>query len=87
MPRHKSAAKRVITNEKSRQRNAAAMSRIRAAIKSVRQAPDRARAAAALKQAASILDRAVAKGVLKRPTASRHKSRLALHVQRFPASA
>jgi len=43
MPHHKSAAKRVITNEKARQRNVALRSRMRAAIKAVREAKTRAR--------------------------------------------
>ena len=42
MPHHKSAAKRVLTNEKARQRNVALRSRMRAAIKAVREAKTRA---------------------------------------------
>ena len=37
MPHHKSAAKRVITNEKARQRNVALRSRMRLALKTVRE--------------------------------------------------
>jgi small subunit ribosomal protein S20 len=87
MPYHKSAAKRVVTNERDRRRNLAVRSRVRAAVKSVRQAADPKAAGDALRRAASILDRAVAKGVLKRPTASRYKSRLALHVKKLAATA
>lgn len=87
MPHHKSAAKRVITNERARQRNVAMKARVRGAVKAVRQATDPGAAAGALRDAASILDRAVAKGILKRPAADRHKSRLALHVRKLsPAS-
>ena len=82
MPHHKSAAKRVITNEKARQRNVALRSRMRLAIKTVREATTRAQAQDACRLAASILDRTAAKGVIKRETASRHKGRLA----RFAAS-
>ena len=82
MPHHKSAAKRVITNEKARRRNVAIRSRMRAAVKAVREATTRAQAQAAYRDAASILDRTAARGVIKRETASRHKGRLA----RFAAS-
>ncbi|TMQ70610.1 MAG: 30S ribosomal protein S20 [Candidatus Eisenbacteria bacterium] len=77
MPHHKSAAKRVITNEKSRQRNVALRSRMRLAIKTVREATTRAQALSAYTQAAAVLDRTAAKGVIKKETASRHKGRLA----------
>jgi len=77
MPHHKSAAKRVITNEKSRQRNVALRSRMRLAIKTVREATTRAQALSAYRQASAVLDRTAAKGVIKRETASRHKGRLA----------
>lgn len=66
MPHHKSAAKRVITNEKARQRNVALRSRMRAALKTVREATTRAQAQAAYRQASSILDRTAAKGIIKR---------------------
>jgi small subunit ribosomal protein S20 len=85
MPHHKSAAKRVITNEKSRSRNIAARSRMRSAIRLVRVATRRAEAQAAYQAACSVLDRTAAKGIIKRETASRHKSRLALFAARLPA--
>jgi len=82
MPHHKSAAKRVITNEKSRQRNIALRSRMRSALKAVRSSASRTQADAAYRSAVSVLDRIVAKGVIKKETASRHKARLG----RFAAS-
>ena len=85
MPHHKSAAKRVITNEKARQRNIALRSRMRSAIKSVRAATTRDKAQEAYQNAASILDRTAAKGVIKKETASRHKARLARFAQKLPA--
>ena len=48
MPHHKSAAKRVITNEKSRQRNIASRSRMRSAVKAVREAKSQAAGSARL---------------------------------------
>jgi small subunit ribosomal protein S20 len=85
MPHHKSAAKRVKTNEKARLSNVAVKSRMRSAVKAVRSATKRDEAEAALKAAISILDRTAAKGVIKRETASRQKSRLALFAAKLPA--
>jgi small subunit ribosomal protein S20 len=85
MPHHKSAAKRVITNEKSRQRNVAVRTRMRSAVKAVRSATTREAALAAYRTAASILDRTVAKGVIRKETASRHKARLARFAEKLPA--
>jgi small subunit ribosomal protein S20 len=85
MPHHKSAAKRVITNEKARLRNIAARSRMRSAIRAVRAATQRAEAETAYQQAVSILDRTAAKGIIKRETASRQKARLAKFAHSRPA--
>jgi small subunit ribosomal protein S20 len=85
MPHHKSAAKRVLTNEKSRQRNIAATSRMKTAIKAVRSATSRSAAESALRQTSAVLDRTAAKGIIKRETASRQKSRLARFVAGLPA--
>lgn len=85
MPHHKSAAKRVGTNELARQRNMAATTRMRSAIKSVRGAKTRTAAQTALKNTVAILDRTASKGIIKRETASRQKSRLAKFVQTLPA--
>jgi len=85
MPHHKSAAKRVKTNEKARLSNVAVKTRLRSAVKAVRSATKRAEAETALKAAISILDRTAARGVIKKETASRQKSRLALFAAKLPA--
>ncbi len=85
MPHHKSAAKRVITNEKDRQRNIAARTRMRSALRALRAASTQAKGAEAYREVVSVLDRTAAKGVIKKETASRHKSRLARFVSRLPA--
>jgi small subunit ribosomal protein S20 len=85
MPHHKSAAKRVITNEKRRGRNIAATSRMRSAVKSVRASTTRSQAEAAYVAAVSVLDRTAAKGIIKKETASRQKSRLAKFARSLPA--
>ena len=83
MPHHKSAAKRVITNEKSRQRNIAFRSRMRSALKSIRSATNKSEADTAYRAATSILDRTAAKGIIKKETANRHKARLARFASKF----
>jgi small subunit ribosomal protein S20 len=85
MPHHKSAAKRMRTNEVAHRRNIAARSRLRSAVKAVLAATNRADALTAYRSAVSILDRTAAKGVIKKETANRRKARLALHAQRLPA--
>ncbi len=85
MPHHKSAAKRVRTNAAAQRRNVALRSRMRSAVKAVRQATTRAAALAAYQNAASVLDRTAAKGVIKKETASRQKSRLASFAAKLSA--
>jgi small subunit ribosomal protein S20 len=85
MPHHKSAAKRVITNEKSRRRNIAGRTRMRTALKAVLEARTQAEAGPLYRKAVSVLDRTAARGMIKRETASRRKSRLALFTQKLPA--
>jgi small subunit ribosomal protein S20 len=85
MPHHKSAEKRVRTNELARQRNVALRSRMRASLKTVREATTRAQAQAAYREASAVLDRTAAKGVIRKETASRHKGRLAKFAASLPA--
>lgn len=85
MPRHKSAAKRVITNAKRRVRNIAATTRVRSVIRQVRSATTREQAEAAYRLASAVLDRTAAKGVIKKETASRNKARLARFARSLPA--
>jgi len=85
MPHHKSAAKRVVTNDKRRLRNIAFRSRMRSVLKSIRSAVTRAEAETAYRAATSILDRTAAKGIIKKETANRHKARLARFAAKFTA--
>ena len=85
MPHHKSAEKRVLTNELARRRNVALRSRMRASLKTVREATTRAQAQAAYREASAILDRTASKGVIRKETASRHKGRLAKFAASLPA--
>jgi small subunit ribosomal protein S20 len=85
MPHHKSAAKRVITNETRRHRNIAFRSRMRSVLKSIRSAANKSEADTAYRAATSILDRTAAKGIIKKETANRHKARLARFAAKFTA--
>ena len=85
MPHHKSTAKRVRTNEKSRVRNHTGLSRIRSAVKKVREAGNAEEGQSALQTAISELDRGAKRGIIKRGTADRTKSRLTKHLKKIPA--
>lgn len=83
MANSKSAKKRVLVAERNRVRNQAVKSRIKTVIKKVLSAVElneKDNAVAALVVAYKELDRAVSKGIVKKNTASRKKSRLAAKV-------
>ena len=81
MPNVKSAEKRMRTNKVREQRNKAARSRLRTAIKKARQTDTPEEAAAAFHAAKSLVDRAAAKGLVHPNKASRLKSQLAAIAQ------
>jgi small subunit ribosomal protein S20 len=79
MANTKSAEKRQRQNERLRLRNRAARTRMRGAIKSVRnalEAGDVRKAAESLPEAIRVIDVSVRKGVVHQNTAARTKSRL-----------
>lgn len=80
MPYHKSQAKSLRSDAKKRIRNKAAKSEMRTMMKKLRAASDADQAAALLPKTISVIDKAAKKGVIKKGTADRHKSRLAKHV-------
>ena len=80
MPNIKSQKKRVLTNEKARQRNVATRSRLRTLARSFREAMesgDREAAKKALEAACRAYDKAAESGVLHKNNAANHKSKLA----------
>ena len=81
MPKLKSAKKHQATSTKAYERNRALRSRMRTALKKVRQAPDKASAETALQAAVSIIDRTTSKGIIHKNAADRYKSRLSHFVQ------
>lgn len=77
MPNVKSAEKRMRTNKIRADRNRQSRSRLRTAVKKVRQAASHEDALAAYQVAVSLLDRAASKRVIHPNMAARTKSRLA----------
>ena len=79
-----SASKRARQSESNRRRNASQRSHVRTAIKNVLKAiesGDKTAADAAYKAAVPAIDRSVAKGIMTKNKAARHKSRLNGHVR------
>ena len=81
MPRLKAAKKHIVTSAKAYARNRTLRSRMRTALKKVRQAPDKASAETALQAAISTIDRTTSKGIIHKNAAARYKSRLSRFVQ------
>ncbi|WBT08178.1 30S ribosomal protein S20 [Corynebacterium sp. SCR221107] len=76
----KSQKKRILTNEKARQRNQAVRSAVRTEIRKFRaavEAGDKAAAEAQLRVASRALDKSVSKGVFHRNNAANKKSSMA----------
>ncbi|MCU1633489.1 MAG: rpsT [Micrococcaceae bacterium] len=79
----KSQKKRILTNEKARQRNNSVRSELKTAIRAVNTAvegADKDAAATALQAASRKLDKAVSKGVLHRNNAANRKSAISKRV-------
>lgn len=76
VPNTKTAKKRMRQSNKARARNRADRSKMRGAIKRVRQAESPDAAAAALRHATRLLDRAARKRLIHPNAAARQKSRL-----------
>jgi small subunit ribosomal protein S20 len=79
MPHHKSAEKRIKTNDRDRARNIAVKSELKTMLKRAKETPaDKS----VMRDTVSKLDRAVRKGVIPKAVANRRKSRLARLVNR-----
>jgi len=79
MANHFSALKRARQTVKRTERNRASASRLRSALRSMRESlakGDKAAAGQIYRETVSALDKAIQKGVLHENTASRYKSRL-----------
>ena len=89
MANHFSALKRTRQTEKKTAANRANKSRLRSALRSLREAianGDKEAAKTAYNSTASIVDKGVQKGVLHKNTANRYKSRLSARLKAATAS-
>ncbi|HOK45250.1 MAG TPA: 30S ribosomal protein S20 [Bryobacteraceae bacterium] len=85
-----SALKRVRMDKRRTRFNRMRKTRLRSAIRAIRQviaSKDAAAAQAMLPKTYSIIDRAAKWGIVKKNTAARYKSRLTAHVKRLVAAA
>jgi small subunit ribosomal protein S20 len=88
MANHYSALKRARQTEKKTVQNRANKSRLRSALRSLREAiakGDKEAARKAYNDTASVVDKGVQKGALHKNTASRYKSRLSARVKAIAA--
>ncbi|MDP8207214.1 MAG: 30S ribosomal protein S20 [Candidatus Electryonea clarkiae] len=76
MPQHRSCAKRMRTSAKAKARNKAYRTKMRIAIRNVREAKSFKDAESSLHVASKILDRLASKGIIHRNNAANRKSRL-----------
>ena len=86
----KSSQKRIRSNERKRVRNVAVKTNIKTEVKRVEQAIEDGNfeiAKKMLSEAASVLDSASAKGIIKKNTGSRKKSRLAKKINSLQTAA
>jgi len=89
MANHFSALKRARQTEQKTTQNRANKSRLRTALRSLREAiakGDKEAAQKAYNSTASIVDKGVQKGVLHKNTASRYKSRLSARMKAISAA-
>ena len=86
MPNIKSSKKDVIRSKVAYEKNKAAKSELKTAIKkfdAAAESGDRAVAEAAYKQAVTLVDKAVDKGILHKNTAARKKSSMTLRLNKI----
>ena len=83
--RNKSALKANRQNIKRREHNRALRSRLRTGLKTIRKSLDTKNvegAKTALRDMQSLVDKMATKGIIRKNTASRYKSRLAAHISK-----
>lgn len=83
LPNHKHFKKALKVNEKSRVRNKAAKTRVAKIIKKVQTAQSKEEAAGIFRSAVSVIDTAASKGIIKKQTAARKKSRLSKFISKM----
>lgn len=80
MATHKSAKKRIRTNERKRVVNQQGATRIKSSVKKVLATTNKEEAEKLYKEAVSVLDKGTINGLIKQNTASRKKSSLTRHL-------
>lgn len=86
MATHKSAKKRIRTNERKRLVNQRGTSKIKTTVKKVLDTNNKEEAEKLYKEAVSVLDKSTLKGLIKKNTASRKKSSLTRHLNKLQSS-
>lgn len=86
MATHKSAKKRIRTNERKRLVNQRGTSKIKTTVKKVLDTNNKEEAEKLYKEAVSVLDKSTLKGLIKKNTASRKKSRLTRHLNKLQST-
>ena len=88
MATHKSAKKRIRTNERKRVVNQQGVTHIKTSVKKVLATSNKEEAEKFYKEAVSVLDKGTFKGLIKQNTASRRKSSITRHLNSLkPAKA
>ena len=85
MANHKSAKKRIKTNEKRRVRNKASISSLKTLTKKLYDPKEKENAEVNLKETISFIDKTISKGRLHRNTGARKKSALTKFVNKLQA--
>jgi small subunit ribosomal protein S20 len=86
MASHKSAKKRIRSNEKKRLVNKMNESKIKTNVKKVLALTEKEQAEKLYREAVAILDRSAAKGVIHKNNAARKKAALTKHVNKLTAA-
>ena len=86
MATHKSAKKRIRTNERKRLVNQRGTSKIKTTVKKVLDTNNKEEAEKLYKEAVRVLDKSTLKGLIKKNTASRKKSRLTRHLNKLQSA-
>ncbi|NOX18747.1 MAG: 30S ribosomal protein S20 [Chlorobi bacterium] len=87
MAHHKSAKKRIRSNEKRRIRNQATRSKLNTLIKKLYSTEDKEVAQNTYKEAVSFIDKTIGKGRLHKNTGARKKSAITRYVNKLTAEA
>ena len=83
MATHKSAKKRIRTNDRKRVINQQGATRIKSSVKKVLATTAKEEAEKLYKEAVSVLDKGTTKGLIKQNTASRKKAMITRHMNKL----